>query len=33
VIHANASVLSVYEVRDNEISDDQLIDFVLDEDY
>lgn len=33
VIHANSSVLSVYEVRDNEISDDQLIDFVLDEDY
>lgn len=32
VIEANASVLSVYEVMDNEISEDQLIDFVLDED-
>ncbi len=33
VIEANASVLSVYEVKDNEISEDQLIDYVLDEDY
>ncbi|SIQ37727.1 YcgN family cysteine cluster protein [Marinobacterium stanieri] len=32
VIEANASVLSVYEVMDNEISEDQLIDFVFDED-
>lgn len=32
VIEANASVLSVYEVKDNEISEDQLIDYVLDED-
>lgn len=33
VIKANASVLSVYEVKDNEITEDQLIDYVLDEDY
>lgn len=33
VIEANASVLSVYEVKDNEITEDQLIDYVLDEDY
>ncbi|MDY6890329.1 MAG: YcgN family cysteine cluster protein [Pseudomonadota bacterium] len=33
VIHANGSVLSVYEVRDDEIRDDQLIHYVLDEDY
>lgn len=33
VIEANASVLSVYQVKDNEISEDQLIDFVLDEDF
>ncbi|MBA4501251.1 YcgN family cysteine cluster protein [Marinobacterium marinum] len=32
VIEANASVLSVYEVKDNEIHEDQLIDYVLDED-
>ncbi len=32
VIEANASVLSVYEVMDNQISEDQLIDFILDED-
>jgi uncharacterized cysteine cluster protein YcgN (CxxCxxCC family) len=31
VIDAGASVLHVYEVKDNEITDDQLIDYVLDE--
>lgn len=29
VIKANASVLSIYEVKDNEISEEQLIDYVL----
>ncbi|WP_409523021.1 YcgN family cysteine cluster protein [Nitrincola sp. MINF-07-Sa-05] len=31
VISAGASVLSVYQVRDNEITDDELIDYVIED--
>lgn len=30
VIHSNASVLSYYEVRDNEIHEEELINFIID---
>jgi len=32
VIESNASVLSYYEVKDNEISEEEFIDYIIDPD-